>query len=74
MNLNKMTEKSQAAILEAQNLAIEYGHQEVGELHMLLALLEQENGLIPRVIESMEVSLSGLVATQIGRASCRERV
>ena len=38
MNLNKMTEKSQAAILEAQNLAIEYGHQEVGELHMLLNL------------------------------------
>lgn len=57
MNLNKMTEKSQAAILDAQNLAIEMGHQEVDELHMLSALLQQEDGLIPRVVESMGVSL-----------------
>lgn len=74
MNLNKMTEKSQAAILEAQNLAIEYGHQEVGELHMLLALLEQENGLIPRVIESMEVSLSGLVGSVKSALAAKPRV
>ncbi len=60
MDLNKMTEKSQAAILDAQNLAIGMGHQEVDELHMLLALLQQENGLIPRAVESMSVSLSAL--------------
>ncbi|MDL2263320.1 ATP-dependent chaperone ClpB [Synergistaceae bacterium OttesenSCG-928-I11] len=56
MNLNKMTEKSQAAIMEAQNIAISYGHQEVDELHMLLSLLRQQDGLIPRVIENMGLS------------------
>lgn len=60
MDLNKMTEKSQAAILDAQNLAIGMGHQEVDELHMLCALLRQEGGLIPRAVESMGVSLSAL--------------
>jgi len=60
MNLNKMTEKSQGAVFDAQNLAIGIGHQEVDELHMLSALLTQEDGLIPRVVESMGVSLPAL--------------
>jgi ATP-dependent Clp protease ATP-binding subunit ClpB len=50
-----MTEKSQAAIMEAQNIAINMGHQEVDELHLLLALLRQEDGLIPRLAERMGV-------------------
>lgn len=74
MNLNKMTEKSQSAILDAQNLAIAYGHQEVDDIHMLLALLKQENGLIPRVVESMGISLSALISNTETELSARPRV
>jgi ATP-dependent Clp protease ATP-binding subunit ClpB len=50
-----LTEKSQLALAEAQNIAISYSHQEVGEPHLALALARQEGGLIPRVLECMGV-------------------
>jgi ATP-dependent Clp protease ATP-binding subunit ClpB len=51
MDLNKFTEKSQEAIMEAQNIATRYEHQAVEPEHLLLALLEQEGGLIPSLFE-----------------------
>jgi len=56
MDLNQFTEKSQAALLEAQNIAVRYQHQAVDVEHLLLALLEQEGGLIPRLFEKARVS------------------
>jgi len=55
MDLNRLTQKSQEALSEAQNLAISYGHQEVDGEHLLLALLQQEGGLIPRLLDRMDV-------------------
>ena len=74
MNLNKMTEKSQAAILEAQNIAVSMGHQEVDELHLLLALLRQEDGLIPRVAECMGVSPESLAASAEKELAAKPRI
>jgi len=74
MNLNKMTEKSQTALLEAQNIAISMGHQEVDELHLLLALLRQEDGLIPRVIENMGVSLAALAKRTEDELGAKPRI
>ena len=56
MDLTKFTEKSQAALMEAQNIATRLNHQAVDVEHLMLALLEQENGLIPRLIEKAKVS------------------
>ena len=56
MDLNKFTIKSQEALQEAQTKAIRYGHQEVDGEHLLMALLEQPDGLIPRLLQKMEVS------------------
>lgn len=56
MDLEHMTERSRAAIFEAQNIAIEHGHQEVGPDHVALALLRQNDGLIPRALEGLGVS------------------
>jgi len=56
MDLNQFTEKSQAALLEAQNIAVRHQHQAVDVEHLLLALLEQEGGLIPRLFEKARVS------------------
>jgi ATP-dependent Clp protease ATP-binding subunit ClpB len=69
-----MTEKSQAALLEAQNIAVSGGHQEVDELHLLAALLKQEDGLIPRVVENMGVSRDALERSVESELSNKPRV
>ena len=56
MDLNKFTEKSQAALTEAQTLATRHQHQAVDGEHLLLALLEQEGGLVPRLFERAKVA------------------
>lgn len=54
MDLNQCTEKTQQAIQQAQNIAITRGHQQVDSEHLLLALCEQEDGLIPRLLEKLQ--------------------
>ena len=56
MDLNKFTEKSQAAITEAQNIAARNQHQAVDVEHLMLALLGQEGGLVSRLFEKANVS------------------
>jgi ATP-dependent Clp protease ATP-binding subunit ClpB len=56
MDVNKLTQKSQEAVQSAQTKALRYGHVEVDGEHLLLALLEQPEGLIPRLLQRMNVS------------------
>ncbi len=56
MDMQTFTEKSQAALVEAQNLALRFGHQQVDAEHMALALIRQEGGLAPRLLEKAGVS------------------
>ncbi|MEY4632054.1 MAG: hypothetical protein RIQ81_2174 [Pseudomonadota bacterium] len=51
MDINKLTQKSQEALQSAQKLAIEYGHNEVDIEHLLVALLRQDGGLIPKLVQ-----------------------
>ena len=60
MDPNKLTQKTQEAIYEAQSQAARYGHQQVDVEHMLLALIEQDQGLVPRLLQRQEVDLQGL--------------
>ena len=53
MNLNKFTEKAQEAVLTAQNLATELTHAEIAPEHLLVALVEQEGGIVPSVLRKM---------------------
>ncbi|MBW1645185.1 MAG: ATP-dependent chaperone ClpB [Deltaproteobacteria bacterium] len=55
MDLNKFTQKAQEAVMAAQNVAVRRSHQQIDCEHLLMALLQQENGLIPRIIEKMGV-------------------
>jgi ATP-dependent Clp protease ATP-binding subunit ClpB len=55
MNYNKLTEKSMQAIQSAQSLAREYGNPELTEIHLLYALLTQENALLPQILRSCGV-------------------
>src|SRR5947208_2095339 len=62
MDINRMTQKSQEALQSAQTKALRYGHQEADGEHLLLALLEQPEGLIPRLLGRMEVPTETLKA------------
>lgn len=62
MNMNKLTQKSQEAFYDAQNSAIRHGHQEVDGEHLALALINQENGLIPKLLEKMNVPVQNISA------------
>ncbi|MDL1971289.1 MAG: ATP-dependent chaperone ClpB [Candidatus Desulfofervidaceae bacterium] len=57
MDISRFTQKTQEALAEAQNIAVRYGHQEVDGEHLLLALLEQEGGLFPRLLQKMDIPL-----------------
>ncbi|NBD34874.1 MAG: AAA family ATPase, partial [Chloroflexi bacterium] len=50
MDLNQYTEKAQQSILRAQRVATEHGNPEIDPQHLLLALLEQSDGVVPQVI------------------------
>jgi ATP-dependent Clp protease ATP-binding subunit ClpB len=53
MRLDKFTVKAQEAVLEAQNLAGQHGNQQIEPEHLLLALLDQEEGLIPPILQKL---------------------
>ncbi|RLB04293.1 MAG: ATP-dependent chaperone ClpB [Deltaproteobacteria bacterium] len=55
MDINKFTLKSQEALQAAQTKAIRYGHLEIDGEHLMLALLEQPEGLIPRIFQKMDI-------------------
>lgn len=74
MNMNRLTQKSQEAVFEAQNIAIRRGHQEVGVEHLALALLAQENGLIPKLLSRMNIPLENLKNSLEQELSKRPRV
>ena len=70
MDFNKLTRKSQESLAEAQSLAVEYANQEVDVEHLLLALLRDGEGLIPRMLHKMQVDpkvLEKLVADEVSR-------
>ncbi len=56
MNIERYTSKTQKALLDAQNLAIAAGNQELDSEHMHMALLSQKEGLIPKLLKYMEVN------------------
>ena len=53
MNANKYTKRSMEAIQDAQSIALNHNHQQIEQLHLLMALLRQESGLIPQLLKRM---------------------
>jgi ATP-dependent Clp protease ATP-binding subunit ClpB len=53
MNLNKYTEKAQEALAQAQSLAGEYNHSQIEPAHLLLALLQQVDGVVPQIVQKL---------------------
>src|SRR5581483_4622528 len=61
---NRWTQKSQEAIVAAQNLAERNGNSQVEPEHLLLALLEQSDGVVPQVLEKLNLA-AGVVIQQL---------
>ncbi|SHF22146.1 ATP-dependent Clp protease ATP-binding subunit ClpB [Desulfacinum infernum DSM 9756] len=74
MDLNKFTIKSQEALQAAQTKAVKYGHVEVDGEHLLLALLEQSDGLVPRILKRMDVSVDAVTEAVVRELERKPRV
>ncbi len=62
MNFNNYTQKSLEAVQDAQNIARSNHHQQMEQVHLLLALLRQEGGLVPQLLKKMGVTVESLNA------------
>ena len=62
MNFNNYTQKSIEAVQSAQQLAVQNSHQQMEQVHLLLALLRQEGGLTPQLLKKMDVTVESLEA------------
>ena len=86
MNIEKFTTKFQQALSEAQSLALGKDNQFIEPVHLLTALLNQQDGSIAPILTTSGVNVALLrnelnaelnklpQVSEIGRASCRERV
>ncbi|TYR79528.1 ATP-dependent chaperone ClpB [Priestia megaterium] len=55
MDINKMTQKLQEAVMEAQSEAIRRHHQEIDIMHLLYTLIHQQDGIAPRILEHLHI-------------------
>jgi ATP-dependent Clp protease ATP-binding subunit ClpB len=62
VDINKLTQKSQEALAEAQRIATRMGHIEVDGEHLLMALIDQSEGLVPRLLAQADVEIATLRA------------
>ena len=62
MNLDKYTQKAQEAVLQAQSLAGDFNHQLIEPAHLLLALLEQKDGVVSALVTKISGSTAGIIA------------
>jgi ATP-dependent Clp protease ATP-binding subunit ClpB len=74
VDLNKLTQKSQEALHDAQTKALRFGHSEIDGEHLLLALLDQPDGLVPRLLTSTGAAPDRIKADLEAELSRRPRV
>ncbi len=61
MNFDKYTQKAQEAVSQSQQVTLEFGHQSVEPAHLLLALLRQQDGIVPALVTRISGSVAGLL-------------
>ena len=63
MNLDKLTNKSREALLNSRSIALEMRHNELRAIHLLKALLDDENGIVPSVFDRLGIDRSVFAAS-----------
>ena len=61
MNIQKFTQKSLDAINSLEKITYDHGNQEIAQIHLLYAMLTQEDGIMPKLIEKMEINLEHFI-------------
>lgn len=74
MNINKFTQKSIQAVQDCEKLAYEFGHQELCQEHLLYALLEDKEGLLPKLFTKMDMVPEVFAAQVEGLLNKRPKV
>ena len=74
MNLDKYTQKSQEALLAGQQLAKDHNHQHIEPVHLLAALLKDDEGIVPAIVNKVAGSLLALRAEVQNDLDGRPRV
>ena len=67
MNLNTYTQKSLEAVQGARDIAVQNGHQQMEQVHLLISLLRQDGGLVPQLLKKMEITVESLEAASIAQ-------
>ncbi|MCD6571548.1 MAG: ATP-dependent chaperone ClpB [Deltaproteobacteria bacterium] len=62
MDINRLTQRSQEALQDAQTKAVRLGHVEIDGEHLLSALLDQPDGLVPRILAKMDIPVESFKA------------
>ena len=62
LNTNNLTQKSMEAISQAQSIAVSYQNMNIEQQHLLLALAQAEDGLIPQLMKKMGVDNAALIS------------
>lgn len=74
MNISKFTQKSQEVMQNTEKIAMDYGHQEIGQDHFVVAMLQVEDSLIRKLIEKMGISPEVFIAQVEGILGKRPKV
>ena len=72
MRFDRFTQKAQEAVMEAQSLASEYNHPSIEPEHLLLALLQQEGGVVPAVLARMGAD-AAMIQESLNQALAQEK-
>lgn len=77
MNAQNYTQKSLQAIQAAQQLTIQNQNQQIEQVHLLSALLQQDGGLVPQLLKKMGISVESLdaaVTAEVNKLPARDRL
>ncbi|HLV34916.1 MAG TPA: ATP-dependent chaperone ClpB, partial [Spirillospora sp.] len=74
MDLKKYTNRAQEALIASQTLAVEFGHPEIDPLHILIALLQQSDGIVPQVVTKIGGRPTALLSELEQQLNDRPRV
>ena len=72
MDMNRLTEKAQDALAQAQSLAAERSHGQIEGEHLLLALLRQADGVVPQVVQGLGLQPAALAQQVEGELSRKQ--
>ena len=74
MNIEQMTQKTREALQAAQRIAVEYSNNAVEQEHLLAALAQQQDGLIPQMLQTLGIDANAFAQTALQKVEALPRV